>query len=81
MTDYRIGRKLALMCLIAQKNSICTIDSDMDELKEMLRDIHIGKSDLWKEVGLTKVEAKEFFDAMLNDTMDVWAKEHDCYWD
>ena len=45
----------------------------------MLKDIHIGKSDLWGEVGLAKVEAKEFFDAILNDNMDDWAKEHDCY--
>ena len=41
----------------------------------------IGEPDFWKELGLTKEQAQEYFDAVISGTVEDWARKHDCIWE
>ena len=78
--EGQIGLKTALLLLLASNPSLSQIDEYFDYLKNMIKyNCQIGVSDIWNTLGLTKEETLEYFNAVLNENIDNWAKDHGCF--
>ena len=77
--DGYVGLKTALMLLLGSNPSLYQFDEYLDYLRGVVKfNYRIGESDLWNTLGLTKEEALEYFNALLNDDVSVWATKHRC---
>lgn len=77
--DGYVGLKTALMLLLGSNPSLYQFDEYLDYLREVVKfNYRIGESDLWNTLGLTKEEALEYFNAVLNDDVSEWATKHGC---
>lgn len=77
--DGYVGLKTALMLLLGSNPSLYQFDEYLDYLRGVVKfNYRIGESDLWNTLGLTKEEALEYFNAVLNDDVSEWATKHDC---
>lgn len=77
--DGYVGLKTALMLLLGSNPSLSQFDEYLDCLRRMVKfNCRIGESDLWNALGLTKEEALEYFNAVLNDDVSEWATKHGC---
>lgn len=77
--DGYVGLKTALMLLLGSNPSLYQFDEYLDYLRGVVKfNYRIGKSDLWNTLGLTKEEALEYFNAVLNDDVSEWATKHGC---
>ena len=77
--DGYVGLKTALILLLSSKPSLYQFDEYLDYLRRMVKfDCQIGTSNLWNTLGLTKEEALEYFNAVLNENVSEWATKHGC---
>lgn len=77
--DGYVGLKTALMLLLGSNPSLYQFDEYLDYLRGVVKfNYQIGESDLWNTLGLTKEEALEYFNAVLNDDVSEWATKHGC---
>lgn len=77
--DGYVGLKTVLMLLLGSNPSLYQFDEYLDCLRGVVKfNYRIGESDLWNTLGLTKEEALEYFNAVLNDDVSEWATKHGC---
>lgn len=77
--DGYVGLKTVLMLLLGSNPSLYQFDEYLDYLRGVVKfNYRIGESDLWNTLGLTKEEALEYFNAVLNDDVSEWATKHGC---
>lgn len=77
--DGYVGLKTVLMLLLGSNPSLYQFDEYLDYLRGVVKfNYRIGESDLWNALGLTKEEALEYFNAVLNDDVSEWATKHGC---
>lgn len=77
--DGYVGLKTALMLLLGSNPSLYQFDEYLDYLRGVVKfNYRIEESDLWNTLGLTKEEALEYFNAVLNDDVSEWATKHGC---
>ena len=77
--DGYVGLKTARMLLLGSNPSLYQFDEYLDYLRGVVKfNYRIGESDLWNTLGLTKEEALEYFNAVLNDDVSEWATKHGC---
>lgn len=78
--DYSL--KTALAIILASKPTLRLYKDYMKEINEMFDERYrIGAPDFWKELGLTKEQAQEYFDAVISGTVENWAKKYNCIWE
>lgn len=80
--ENSIALKTALAIILASKPTPRLYKDYIKEIKEMFDERYrICEPDFWKELGLTKEQAQEYFDAVISGTVEDWARKHDCIWE
>ena len=80
--ENSIALKTALAIILASKPTLGLYKDYMKEINERFDESYrIGEPDFWKELGLTKEQAQEYFDAIISGTVEDWARKHDCIWE